>query len=138
MRNRGIIARVLTIAIVVFAAIVPAQADIAPRPDLRPLADKIADHVTPTSFFGTLAILGAVAGWLTGRMMGSGGLGRISDVICGLIGAFIGGYSFALMVGGELNPLGLVVVLICGMLGAIILVAIFRLIKRAWRTSRPT
>jgi uncharacterized membrane protein YeaQ/YmgE (transglycosylase-associated protein family) len=37
-----------------------------------------------------LAIIGLIAGWLSGLLLGGGGL--IRDLIVGVIGAFVGGY----------------------------------------------
>ena len=35
-------------------------------------------------------IVGLIAGWLTGKIMGGGGKGALMDIIIGLIGALIG------------------------------------------------
>ena len=37
-----------------------------------------------------LAVIGLIAGWLSGLLLGGGGL--IRDLIVGIIGAFVGGY----------------------------------------------
>jgi len=135
MRNGGTLARALTIGIVAAATIAPARADIAPYPNLRGSAGQI----TIITILGVLALIGSVAGWLAGRMMGSGGFGRIGDIVCGVIGAvpagFIGFWLF-----GTLSSAvgGLVAMLICASAGAIILVAISRVIKRVSGTSGPT
>jgi uncharacterized membrane protein YeaQ/YmgE (transglycosylase-associated protein family) len=135
MHNGGTIARALTIGIVASAAIASARADIAPYPDLRGSAGQI----TTTTLLIALAMIGAVAGWLSGRMMGGGGFGRVGDVISGVIGAFIAGLIGAWLFGTLSNAVGgLVAVLICAAAGAIILVAISRAIKRVSRTSGPT
>ncbi len=39
-----------------------------------------------------LAVIGLVAGWLCGLLLGGGGL--IRNLIVGVIGAFVGGYLF--------------------------------------------
>ena len=38
-------------------------------------------------------IVGAIAGWLAGMVMKSGG-GLLTDIIVGIVGAFIGGFLF--------------------------------------------
>jgi uncharacterized membrane protein YeaQ/YmgE (transglycosylase-associated protein family) len=38
-------------------------------------------------------IVGAIAGWLAGMVMKSGG-GVLTDIIVGIVGAFIGGFLF--------------------------------------------
>ena len=39
-------------------------------------------------------IIGAVAGWLAGKLMKGGGFGLVGNIVVGVIGAFIGGYLF--------------------------------------------
>jgi uncharacterized membrane protein YeaQ/YmgE (transglycosylase-associated protein family) len=38
-------------------------------------------------------ITGAIAGWLAGKVMSSGG-GLLTDIIVGIVGAFLGGFLF--------------------------------------------
>ena len=42
-------------------------------------------------------IIGAIAGWLAGRIMKGRGFGIIGNLIVGIIGAFIGGFVFSLL-----------------------------------------
>jgi len=73
-------------------------------------------------------LIGAIAGWLAGQIMSGGGFGLIGDIVVGIIGAFIGGWLFgALGIGFG----GLIGAIICATIGAIILIALLRLIKRA-------
>jgi uncharacterized membrane protein YeaQ/YmgE (transglycosylase-associated protein family) len=73
-------------------------------------------------------LIGAIAGWLAGQIMSGGGFGLIGDIVVGIIGAFIGGWLFgALGIGFG----GLIGAIICATVGAIILIALLRLIKRA-------
>ena len=44
-------------------------------------------------------IVGLIAGWLTGKIMGSSGKGALMDIIYGLIGALIGGFLMRLIGG---------------------------------------
>ena len=37
-------------------------------------------------------IIGALAGWITGKLMKGSGFGFLMDMVIGLIGAFIGGF----------------------------------------------
>jgi len=72
-------------------------------------------------------LIGAVAGWLAGRIM-HGGYGLLGDIVVGIIGAEIGGWLFGLLgiaVGGLIGSI------IAATVGAIILIAVIRLIKRA-------
>ena len=73
-------------------------------------------------------LIGAVAGWLAGRIM-HGGFGLLGDIVVGIIGAEIGGWLFGLLgiaVGGLIGSI------IAATVGAIILIAILQLIKRNW------
>ena len=72
-------------------------------------------------------LIGAVAGWLGGRIM-RGGLGLLGDIVVGVIGAEIGGWLFGVLgiaVGGLIGSI------IAATVGAIILIAFIRLVKRA-------
>jgi uncharacterized membrane protein YeaQ/YmgE (transglycosylase-associated protein family) len=72
-------------------------------------------------------LIGLVAGWLAGQIMDGGGFGVVGDLIVGVIGALLGGWLFGLLgiFGG-----GLIGSLIVATLGAIIFLAILRVVKR--------
>jgi uncharacterized membrane protein YeaQ/YmgE (transglycosylase-associated protein family) len=72
-------------------------------------------------------IIGIVAGWLAGVIMKGGGYGLLGDLILGVIGAVVGGYLFQKF-GIEEN--GLLWSIITATVGAIVLIALVRLIKR--------
>ena len=74
-------------------------------------------------------IIGAVAGWLAGKIVEGAGFGLIVDIIVGIVGAFIGGWLAGVLginIGG-----GLIGSLIVAVVGAVILLFALRLIKRA-------
>ena len=76
-----------------------------------------------------ILVVGALVGWVAGMIMRSGG-GLIWDIVVGIAGALIAGFIFG---GGAsiLNaPLNITSVLY-SLLGAIILLAIVKLIRRA-------
>jgi len=73
-------------------------------------------------------IIGIVAGWLAGVIMRGGGFGLVGDLVVGVIGALIGGYVFGLL---GLSTSGLLGSLITATVGAILLIALLRVIKRA-------
>lgn len=73
-------------------------------------------------------IIGIVAGWLAGVIMRGGGFGLVGDLVVGVIGALIGGYVFGLL---GLSSSGLLGSLITATVGAILLIALLRVIKRA-------
>jgi uncharacterized membrane protein YeaQ/YmgE (transglycosylase-associated protein family) len=38
--------------------------------------------------------IGALAGWLAGKIMKGGGFGLVGNIIVGVVGAIVGGYVF--------------------------------------------
>jgi len=68
----------------------------------------------------------ALAGWATGQIMKGGGYGLLVDILLGIAGGWIGGFLLGrfLMGGGLLGDF------IVRLLGAIVLVAVVRLIKK--------
>ena len=73
-------------------------------------------------------IIGAIAGWLAGRVMKGRGFGIIGNLIVGIIGAFIGGFIFGLL---GIATYGLIGSLISSLAGAIILLWIIGLVKKS-------
>jgi len=74
-------------------------------------------------------VIGAFAGWLTGKLMKGSGFGFFTDIIVGLVGAMIGGFlSYHLGLGG-VREHGLVVSIIIAIVGAVILTWLVRLIS---------
>ena len=73
-------------------------------------------------------IIIAVAGWLAGKVMKGGGYGVLMDIILGILGGVLGGWIFGALgwQGG-----GLIASLIVAFIGAVILVGITRLIRKA-------
>ncbi|MGZ5427017.1 MAG: GlsB/YeaQ/YmgE family stress response membrane protein [Thermoanaerobaculia bacterium] len=67
----------------------------------------------------------ALAGWATGQIMKGGGYGLLGDILLGIAGGWIGGLLFGRFAGG-----GLLGGFLVRLIGAVILVAIVRLIKR--------
>ena len=73
-------------------------------------------------------LIGIAAGWLAGQVMKGGGFGLIGDLIVGIVGALLGGYLFGLIGVGSSGLLGQLVV---ATIGAIVLLLIIRMVKRA-------
>ena len=75
-----------------------------------------------------ILVIGALVGWVAGMIMRTGG-GIIFDIVVGIVGALIAGFLFG---GGAsiLNaPLNLMSILY-SLIGAIILLAIYKLVTR--------
>jgi len=73
-------------------------------------------------------LIGLAAGWLAGQIMKGGGFGLIGDLVVGVIGALLGGILFDLF---GLHAIGLLGNLVMATVGAIVLIALLRVIKRA-------
>lgn len=74
-------------------------------------------------------IVGAVAGWLAGVIVKGHGFGLVGNIIVGIVGAFLAGWLLPMLgiaIGG-----GIVAAIINALIGAVILLAIIGLIKRA-------
>lgn len=75
-------------------------------------------------------IIGIAAGWLAGQIMKGGGYGLVGDLVIGVIGSLIGGFLFR-MIG--IYAYGLLGSLITATIGAILLILLLRLFRRAGR-----
>ena len=73
-------------------------------------------------------IMGAIAGWLAGKIMSGHGYGIIWDVVLGVVGSFVGGFVFSIIFGTQ--PTGLIISFVVALIGAVVLVALTRLVKR--------
>lgn len=74
-------------------------------------------------------VVGLIAGWLTGVVMKGGGYGVIVDILLGILGGFLGGWIFGRL--GIWPAGGMIGSIIVAFVGAVILVWITRLLKRA-------
>ena len=74
-------------------------------------------------------VVGLIAGWLAGQVMRGGGYGWVVDIILGILGGILGGWLFTAL--GIWPGGGIIGSLIVAFIGAVILVAITRLFKRA-------
>jgi uncharacterized membrane protein YeaQ/YmgE (transglycosylase-associated protein family) len=75
-------------------------------------------------------IVGAIAGWLAGQVVKGGGFGLIGDIIVGIIGAVIAGWLLPMIHFPVIGP-PIVNAIIDAFIGAVILLVVLRLIKRA-------
>ncbi|WP_374602690.1 GlsB/YeaQ/YmgE family stress response membrane protein [Arenimonas sp.] len=73
-------------------------------------------------------IIGALAGWLAGVVMKGRGFGILVNMIVGVLGAFLGGWLLPML---GVQFAGSIGVFITAFLGAVVLLAIIALIKRA-------
>jgi uncharacterized membrane protein YeaQ/YmgE (transglycosylase-associated protein family) len=71
-------------------------------------------------------IVGAIAGWLAGKVVRGGGFGILGDIAVGIIGSVIAGFLFP-YVGISLGT-GFIRAVIDAFIGAVILLFILRLL----------
>jgi uncharacterized membrane protein YeaQ/YmgE (transglycosylase-associated protein family) len=69
-------------------------------------------------------IVGLIAGWLTGKIMGSSGQGALMDIIVGLVGALVGGFLMRMV--GFAGEGGMIYTILVATLGAVLLTWIYR------------
>lgn len=77
-------------------------------------------------------IVGAIAGWLASLVMGTNrSQGLLTDIVVGIVGGLLGGFVLdALNIGGEVTGLNITSIIVA-FIGAVILLAILRLIRGA-------
>jgi uncharacterized membrane protein YeaQ/YmgE (transglycosylase-associated protein family) len=76
-----------------------------------------------------IIIIGAIAGWLAGLIVKGFGFGLLGNIVVGIVGAFVAGLIFPVIglgFGG-----GILGGIIHATLGAVILLFLIRLVKRA-------
>lgn len=78
--------------------------------------------------FVWFALIGICAGWLAGQLTKGSGFGLQGDLVVGVIGALLGGFVFR-MLGFEAS--GMPAQLIVATVGALLLLALLRVVKKA-------
>ena len=73
-------------------------------------------------------IIGAVAGWLAGKLMRGGGFGFLVNLLVGIAGGVIGGWVFGLL---GIATGGIIGSLVTALVGAILLLWVISLFKKA-------
>ena len=74
-------------------------------------------------------LIGAIAGWLAGVIVKGFGFGLVGNIVVGIVGAFIAGLLFP-AIGFGLGG-GILAALVHATLGAVILLILIRVLKRA-------
>lgn len=73
-------------------------------------------------------LVGAIAGWLAGKIMRGGGFGLIINIILGIIGGFVGNWLLPKL--GVYIGSGLIPDILNALIGAIVILLIAGLLKR--------
>jgi uncharacterized membrane protein YeaQ/YmgE (transglycosylase-associated protein family) len=81
----------------------------------------------PMSLLGWL-VIGAIAGWLAGRIVEGYGFGFIGNVVIGILGACVGGLILPRL---GIFPVSTMGNFIAATLGAVVLLFVIGLLKRA-------
>lgn len=79
--------------------------------------------------FVYLALVGLVAGWAAGKIMKGSGYGLVMDLALGVIGSLVGSWIMRLL--GFYTTGGLVANILVAILGAVVVVMVVRLLKKA-------
>ncbi len=79
----------------------------------------------------TWLVVGAIAGWLAGKVMRGSGFGLIGDIVIGVIGALAGGWLAGTFfkVPNAISGFNLTTIIVA-FLGAVVVLFIVRLFKR--------
>ena len=70
--------------------------------------------------------IGAVAGWLAGMLMKSGGSGLLMNIVVGIVGAVVGGFVFGLL---GISAGGIIGSIVTATVGAVLLLFILGKVK---------
>lgn len=73
-------------------------------------------------------LIGALAGWLAGKIMKGGGFGALINIILGIVGGVIGNWLFSTL--GVHVGSGVLGDLITGVIGAVVILFIAGLFKK--------
>lgn len=76
-----------------------------------------------------ILLVGGIAGWLAALVMRGRGLGILGNIVVGILGAFIGGWVLGML--GVVIGGGILGSIINAFIGAVILLFLISLIKRA-------
>lgn len=72
-------------------------------------------------------VIGALAGWIAGKLMKGRGFGLLGNIVIGIVGSVIGGFVFGLL---GISAGGLVGSLVMATVGAALLLYIVSLLRR--------
>lgn len=72
-------------------------------------------------------VVGAIAGWLAGALMRTGGFGLVGNIVVGIVGAVFGGWLFPHI--GIVVGTGMISNIITATMGAVVLLFFARLLR---------
>ena len=74
-------------------------------------------------------IVGLIAGWAAGKIMGKGGYGPLMDIVLGIVGGIVGGFLLSLV--GLSSSGGIIGDIVVATIGAVFLIWLSRMLKKA-------
>ena len=74
-------------------------------------------------------VVGLISGWAAGKIMKGSGYGPLMDIVIGILGGVVGGWLLHLF--GFYTTGGLIPSILVAIFGAVVLVALARMLKRA-------
>jgi uncharacterized membrane protein YeaQ/YmgE (transglycosylase-associated protein family) len=74
-------------------------------------------------------IIGAIAGFLTGKLMKGSGFGFWMDLVVGIVGAMVGGFLSAHLGLGGVREHGLIMSIVIATIGAVLLTVVVRMVS---------
>ncbi len=80
-------------------------------------------------FYLYIILVGLVAGWAAGKIMKGSGYGVLMDIVLGIVGAVVGSWVLGLL--GIYTTGGIIPNILVAILGAVLLVALARMLKKA-------
>lgn len=80
-------------------------------------------------YFLYIILVGLIAGWATGKIMKGSGYGVLMDIVIGIAGAFVGSRVLGWL--GIYSSGGLIPSILVAIVGAVLLVALVRMLKKA-------
>lgn len=75
-------------------------------------------------------IFGALAGWLAGKLAGDDGAGCLTNIIVGIVGAFVGGALFKLLAGEDWDFAFNIPSFAVAVGGSVVLLVVLRVLRR--------
>jgi uncharacterized membrane protein YeaQ/YmgE (transglycosylase-associated protein family) len=73
-------------------------------------------------------VAGLIAGWAAGKIMKGGGYGTLMDIVLGIVGGIVGGWLLGIV---GIHAGGLIGSIIVAVFGAVVLIWVSRMIKKA-------
>jgi uncharacterized membrane protein YeaQ/YmgE (transglycosylase-associated protein family) len=74
-------------------------------------------------------VVGLIAGWATGQIMKGSGYGALMDIVLGMVGGIVGRWITTML--GFYTRGGLIPSIVVAILGAVVLVSLVRMLKKA-------